>query len=289
MGSDAHYAEEAPVRAVVVDAFRIERSPVTNADFARFVRDTGYLTLAERVPDAALYPGADATDLQPGSAVFMQHGAEAEPRGPVQWWAFVPGACWRWPQGPDRAPCRADHPVVHVAFEDARAYAAWKGRSLPSEAQWEYAARGGLDRRTYAWGDEFMPGGRPLANTWPGQFPHQRDPDYAFERTSPVGAFPPNGFGLLDMIGNVWEWTADYYTTAVAATSGCCAAIDPRHDDAAAREASRHPSSGFPRRVLKGGSHLCAPNYCRRYRPAARHAHEEDTSTSHIGFRCVAS
>jgi len=280
MGSNAHYAEEAPVRTVTVAPFRMERTPVTNRAYEAFVRETGYLTLAERAPDPALYPGVPPERLSAGSAVFTASMREVDLGDPTQWWRFVPGAQWRRPEGPDGPPCQGDHPVVHVAYEDALAYAAWKGRALPSEAQWEFAARGGLDGCAYAWGDEFRPGGCSMANTWHGRFPFERLDDLGFPRTSPVGRYPANRYGLVDMIGNVWEWTRDLFAVAPdrPADRTCCAPEAPRE---------RRATNRFPRRVLKGGSHLCAPNYCRRYRPAARHPHEEDTSTSHIGFRCI--
>jgi len=290
MGSDAHYAEEAPIRTVTVASFHIERTPVTNRSFAAFADATGYVTLAERTPDAALYPDVPSHLLRAGSAVFTPPGHAVDLAHSQSWWCFVPGANWRLPAGPDRPRCEPDHPVVHIAYEDACAYSAWKGRRLPTEAQWEYAARGGLEGRAFAWGDELRPGGRSMANTWHGRFPHERVDDFGHARTSPVGLYPPNAFGLVDMIGNVWEWTRDFYAVAPhrPIDHGCCASTPSDEDEARARTRSRPAGVAFSCRVLKGGSHLCAPNYCRRYRPAARHAHEEDTSTSHIGFRCIA-
>jgi sulfatase modifying factor 1 len=284
MGSDRHYPEEAPARSVEVEPFWIDRTPVTNRRFARFVAATGYVTLAERAPSAADYPDAAPELLRAGSAVFAPPGRAVDLREAWQWWAFTPGADWGHPEGPGSSiRGREDHPVVHVAYEDAEAYAAWRGASLPTEAQWEFAARGGMDGAEYAWGDTLAPAGRQMANTWQGEFPNQNLGLDGFERTSPVDAFPPNGFGILDMIGNVWEWTADFYA-APAPQRSCCTPRNPRNDDV---DASRHPATNIPRRVLKGGSHLCAPNYCRRYRPAARQPQEIDTSTSHVGFRCV--
>jgi len=273
MGSEDFYPEEMPVRRVAVDDFWIDRCPVTVAEFGRFVSETGYVTLAERPLDPADYPGADAEALVPGSAVF--HPTD----GPVAldsmvWWRYVPGACWRAPDGPSSDTTgRDDHPVTHVAFEDAEAYAAWAGRALPTEAEWEYAARGGIEAAPYAWGDDETPDGRWLANTWQGEFPWQNLALDGHERTSPVGSFPANGYGLHDMIGNVWEWTCEP-GASFSAPASCCA------PDARA-------AAGDPRRIIKGGSHLCAPNYCLRYRPAARQAHVIDTSTSHLGLRCV--
>ena len=212
MGSDEFYPEERPVREVTVEAFAIDRHPVTVAEFRRFVTDTGYVTLAERPPDPALYPDADPDLLVPGSLVFQRT------QGPVRlddvraWWAYVPGACWTAPEGPgSSARGRHRHPVTHVAYEDALAYAHWAGKDLPTEAEWEYAARGGLDRKRFAWGDEITDGGRMMANWWQGQFPWQNTLDDGYERTSPVAAFPPNGYGLYDVCGNVWEWTKDRF------------------------------------------------------------------------------
>ena len=218
------------------------------------------------------------------------------PPGPVDlrdyrnWWAYVPGADWRHPGGPG-SDCRGRerHPVTQVAYEDAEAYAAWAGKELPTEAEWEYAARGGLDRAVFAWGDEFAPGGRMMANTWQGQFPWQNLLIDGYEGTSPVGSFPANGYGLFDMTGNVWEWTCDYFTPRHprAAAAACCAPRNPRVDSPAASGSFAGPGAQLPRRVIKGGSHLCAPSYCLRYRPAARQGEAIDTATCHLGFRCV--
>ena len=287
MGSDRHYPEEGPVRRVAVEGFWMDRAPVTVAAFARFVAATGHVTVAERPPDPALYPGADPALLVAGSIVFRPEGF-AVSRAPGSWWAYVPGASWRRPEGLGDvvAEC-ADHPVTQVALADAEAYAAWAGRALPSEAEWEFAARGGLEASDYAWGDAVEPDGRRMANTWPGPFPHRGAPGPHRYGTSPVGAFPANPFGLADMIGNVWEWTADYWSPRHPAAPGCCAAPNPRATDPSASFDASQPGIRIPRRVLKGGSYLCAPNYCRRYRPAARHPEMEDSATTNIGFRCV--
>lgn len=290
MGSDRHYPEERPARKVSVDGFWIDRMPVTNRRFTRFVMETGYRTVAETAPDAADYPGALPEHLVPASVVFRPPAAPVDLRGPSsQWWALVPGADWRHPTGPG-SDIRglAEHPVVHVALADVEAYAAWAGAVLPTEAEWEYAARGGLEDADYAWGDSFLVNGEHMANTWQGDFPCSNTLEDGWRRTSTVGAFPPNGFGLLDMIGNVWEWTADWWSVAnpAAQSRQCCGIRNPLGGSEAD---SLEPGAGIPipRRVLKGGSHLCAPSYCKRYRPAARHAHPVDTSTSHIGFRCI--
>ncbi|TCR79641.1 formylglycine-generating enzyme family protein [Rhizobium sp. BK376] len=289
MGSNAHYPEEAPAHPVSVDGFWIDATPVTNRQFAAFVKATGHVTVAERTPDAADYPGAIPTMLRAGSLVFTQPKAVAGP-DIGQWWSFKFGANWRHPYG-GRSDIRGklDHPVVHVAYSDACSYAEWAGKSLPTEAEWELAARGGLENAEFAWGDELSPDGKLMANTWQGIFPTQSTKSAGADRTSPVGAFPANGYGILDMIGNVWEWTSDFWSAGHSepAANSCCIPQNPRGGDREASFDPRQPEIRIPQRVLKGGSHLCAPNYCRRYRPAARHAEPEDTSTSHVGFRCV--
>jgi formylglycine-generating enzyme required for sulfatase activity len=269
LGSDRHYPEEAPARSVTVDGFWIQARQVTNAQFAEFVSATGYLTVAERPLNPDHYPGAPAANLQPGSMVFRRTSGPVDLRHLSQWWTWTPGASWRHPLGPNSSITkRADHPVVHVAFEDAEAYAAWAGLALPAEAEWETAARGGLDRADYAWGEHPEGPGQRLANYWHGEFPWRPDPGYG--RTTEVGAFPPNGYGLFDMAGNVWEWTCDWYGGTEAGS------YDPAQ-----------PQFKVPRKVIKGGSFLCADSYCMRYRPAARRPQMVDTGMSHIGFRCV--
>ncbi|HUK10656.1 MAG TPA: formylglycine-generating enzyme family protein [Stellaceae bacterium] len=287
MGSDHHYREEAPSHRVTVDGFWINRYAVTNAEFARFVAATGYVTLAERAPRAEDYPGAIPEMLVPASVVFQQPKQRVDMRDIHNWWALVPGADWRHPRGPlSSIATIEDHPVVHVSFEDAEAYATWAGKSLPTEAEWEFAARGGLDGAEYAWGNEMKPGGKSMANTWHGEFPHQNLSPRGSAATAAVGSYPPNGYGLFDMIGNCWEWTIDWYQEHSRAGDDCCGSVNPR---GGLREASHDPRDplSIPRRVIKGGSFLCAPNYCRRYRPAARMAQPIDTATCHIGFRCV--
>ena len=264
MGSERFYPEERPVRRVTVDGFWMDPGPVTVSEFRRFVEATGYVTVAERPLDPADFPGADPAMLVPGSLVFRRTRGPVDLRDVLQWWDYKPGATWR--DGSD------DHPVTHVAFEDAERFAAWAGKDLPTEAQWEFAARGGLEDAVFAWGDEHAPGDRPMANTWQGEFPWQNLLTDGYEGTSPVGAFPANGYGLFDVTGNVWEWTCDPFDAGGSAKP-CC--VPPS------------PGTDIPRRVIKGGSHLCAPNYCLRYRPAARQAEGVDTSTQHIGFRCI--
>ena len=307
MGSNDHYPEEAPAHRVVVDGFWIDRTAVSNAQFLKFVKATGHVTLAERPADPAAYPDALPELLRPASIVFVPPPGPVTKGDPYRWWQYVAGADWRHPEGPGSSiKGREQHPVVHIAHADALAYAAWIGKQLPSEAEWERAARGGLEGVEFAWGAELHPGGRMLANTWQGDFPHHNSRADGWERTAPVGQYPANGYGLLDMIGNVWEWTDDWYQEHGAelealrrqpttdpgdiSAQGCCASLphNPRGAaDAAASidAASQHGS--IPRKVVKGGSFLCAPSYCRRYRPAARMAQGIDTSTCHLGFRCI--
>jgi formylglycine-generating enzyme len=290
IGSDRHYPEEAPAHRVHVDGFRIDRHPVTNRQFAAFVAATGYRTLAETAPDPKDYPGALPHMLKPGSLVFHKTPGPVDLRDFSNWWRWKTGAYWRHPEGRGSSVAgRLDHPVVHIAYRDAEAYAAWAGKELPTEAEWEYAARGGLDGAEFAWGEAFMPDGRYMANTWQGAFPHEDLAADGYPRTSPVGVFPANGYGLFDMIGNVWEWTADWYSSRhpADAPKACCIPKNPRGGPEAGSYDECSPSARIPRKVVKGGSFLCAPNYCRRYRPAARHAQPVDTGMSHVGFRCV--
>ena len=292
MGSSfEHFPEEHPPHPVTVDGFWMDAFTVTNEDYTRFVRATGYETVAERPIDPAVFPDLKPEQLVPGSLVFKQ------PPGPVDlanlshWWKFIAGASWRRPEGPGSdVSKRRKHPVVHLAWEDVDAYATWTGKEIATEAEWEFAARGGLEGATYTWGEEFAPGGKMMANTWQGEFPWQNFKSDGYARTAPVGSFPPNGYGLRDMAGNVWEWTADFYTPqhGVEEMCSCCTPANPRvmsveqsfdeHDPGAAH---------IPRKVIKGGSHLCAPNYCWRYRPAARQAQMVDSGMSHIGFRGI--
>ncbi len=289
MGSNNHYPEEAPVHRVALGGFWIDRTPVTNRDFRKFVNATGYVTFAEIKPDAKDYPGAPPHMLRAGSLMFSPPKHAVDLRDWSQWWTFKFGANWKRPYGPRSSISGLDeHPAVHVAYRDAEAYAKWAGKELPTEAEWEFAARGGLDGAPFAWGDELTPGGRHMANTWQGRFPHQNLAADGHELTSPVTAYPPNGYGVSDMIGNVWEWTADWHSRHEAdAPKACCIPENPR---GGREQESYDPSETqilVPRKVIKGGSHLCAPNYCQRYRPAARHAQPIDTSTSHVGFRCI--
>ncbi len=291
MGSDAHYPEEAPAHGVRVDGFAIDTTPVTNEHFAEFVTAAGYRTVAERPLDPAEYPGAPAENLAAGSMVFTPTPGPVDLRHLSQWWAWVPGANWRHPEGPGSGIAgRADHPVVHVAHEDAAAYAAWASVALPTEAEWEYAARGGQDGAEFTWGDERRPAGHRMANTWEGRdFPWRSDAPDGRAGTTSVGSFPANGFGLFDMAGNVWEWTADWYTDAHSADADkpCCVPENPRGGDLSGSYDPHQPQFPIARKVIKGGSFLSADTYCMRYRPAARRPQPVDTGMSHLGFRCV--
>jgi len=288
MGSDKYYPEERPAHPVTVNGFWMDQFTVTNAQFSRFVEETNYVTMAERIPNADDYPGAKPELLVPASVVFRRPGYKVDLRDHYNWWTYVPGACWRKPLGPDSSlKGLAKHPVVHVAFEDAEAYAKWVGKELPTEAEWEFAARGGLEGADFVWGDEFEPDGEVLANTWQGDFPNENLLTDGFEWTAPVGTFPSNGYGLFEMAGNVWEWTTDWYQQHSEIEQSCCGNINPRGGVAEKSYDPNTPSVTIPRKVMKGGSYLCAPNYCQRYRPAARMAQAIDTSTCHLGFRCI--
>jgi formylglycine-generating enzyme required for sulfatase activity len=279
MGSETHYAEERPAHPVAVDGFWIDRHPVTNAQFARFVAATGYVTVAEQPLRPDQHPELPDALRVAGSAVFVMPARDGTRGNPPEWWRYVPGADWRHPAGPASSIRRADsHPVVHIAFADAVAYARWAGADLPTEAEWEFAARGALGGKDYAWGDEMRPGGKWMANTWQGPFPFENTGADGFIGTSPVGCYAANGYGLYDMAGNVWEWTWDWYRPGHEPGES----VNPR---GAASPASL-PMHG-PSHVIKGGSFLCAPDFCARYRPSARQPADEDLGSSHIGFRTV--
>ena len=262
VGSDRFYPEEAPVRQVSIASFEIDQAPVTNAEFQQFVDATGYQTVSERPPDPTLYPDLPPEEQIPESVVFLPPPPTVDRSEPLSWWALIAGADWRHPQGPDTSlDGLMQHPVVHVAFEDALAYADWVGKRLPTADEWEVAARGGLVDQDYAWGSEKNPDGRWLANVWQGPFPWQNKETDGWFWTSPVGSFPANGYGLVDVCGNVWEWTSTPYAV---------------------------PEGEQERRVIKGGSFLCADNYCHRFRPSALMGQTLDTATCHMGFRCAA-
>lgn len=306
MGSDAPdaYANEKPAHQVEVAPFYIDTVPVTNAEFAKFVEATGYKTIAERpvdweemkkqVPPGTPKPADEV--LQPGSLVFRPTAGPVDLRDMSRWWYWTHGASWRHPEGPEsNIEGRESHPVVHIAWDDAKAYADWAGKRLPTEAEWEFAARGGLDGKRYAWGDEERPGGRFMVNRWTGQFPYNNDKEDGFVGTSPVGSFPANGYGLSDMGGNVWNWCSDLYRADTFAeragnAKACC---DPRGPESVEGERAvpGDPSPplvpGVVRHVMKGGSYLCHPDYCESYRPSARRGNDAQTSSNHVGFRCA--
>ncbi|MFO7590495.1 MAG: formylglycine-generating enzyme family protein [Acidimicrobiia bacterium] len=288
MGSEGHYPEEAPVHAVTVDGLWMDAAPVTNGQFAAFVDATGYMTVAERELDPADFPGAPAENLVAGALVFTRTAGPVDLRHLSQWWTWTPGACWRHPDGSGSSLAgRESHPVVQVAHEDAAAFAAWTGKALPTEAEWERAARGGLESATYTWGDEPEQDGERLAHYWHGDFPWRAEPGYG--TTAPVGSYAPNGFDLLDMAGNVWEWTDDWYLDRHPEDPDkpCCVPLNPRGGSLEGSYDPAQPQFRVPRKVIKGGSFLCADSYCMRYRPAARRPQMVDTGMSHVGFRCV--
>jgi formylglycine-generating enzyme required for sulfatase activity len=290
MGSNDHYPEEGPVHRAAVDGFWMDKYQVTNAQFARFVKETGYTTVAERAPNPEDFPGAPPENLVPGSLVFQKTRGPVDLRNMHEWWVWMPGAYWRRPEGPRSSiKKRQRYPVVHIAYEDAVAYAEWANVILPSEAEWEFAARGGLDGSEFTWGNEHFPNGIPAANTWQGEFPWQNLNRDGYEGTAPVGSFPPNGYGLYDMAGNAWGWTDDWWTEAHPedAEKACCIPHNPRGGQMDQSYDPSMPQFRVPRKVVKGGSHLCAPNYCLRYRPAARRPQMIDTGTAHISFRCI--
>lgn len=293
MGSDRFYPEEKPVHAVTVDGFWIDRYAVTNEAFKKFIDETGYVTVAERPLKAEDYPGAKPEMLAPGALVFQKAKGAVDLNDYFNWWAWVPGTSWKHPKGP-KTDIRGmeKHPVVHVSYEDAEAYATWAGKELPTEAEWEYAARGGLEGMDFTWGNEDTQQTKPMANTWQGVFPYQNLLIDKYEGTSPAGSYAPNGYGLYDMAGNVWEWTSDWYVAHLDETANkvktCCTThVNPRVVSAEASYDPCQPTIKIPRKVVKGGSHLCAPNYCLRYRPAARQPQMIDTGMSHLGFRCI--
>jgi sulfatase modifying factor 1 len=291
MGSEDFYPEEHPIHDVTVDGFWMDSFTVTNTQFMQFAEATNYLTLAERPLNPADFPGAPPENLVPGALVFRKSQGPVDLKDYTNWWTWVPGTSWRHPVGP-RSSIEGieQHPVVHIAYEDAEAYARWASKELPTEAEWERAARGGLDGKKFVWGDDHFPDGKAMANSWQGEFPWQNKLLDGFEGTSPVGSFPPNGYGLFDMAGNVWEWTSDWYVHRHAdeIVKSCCGpSVNPRIGSPEKSYDPRQPQFRIPRKVVKGGSHLCAPNYCLRYRPAARQPQMIDTGMSHIGFRCI--
>lgn len=290
MGSESHYADESPVREVKLDGFWMDTTTVTNEEFAAFVEATGYVTVAERPLNPSDYPGADPFLLVPGSMVFQMTKGPVDLRNIANWWAYIPHACWKRPEGKGTAiDDRLDHPVVQVCYEDAEAYAKWAGKELPTEAEWEYAARGGLVGAEFVWGDELTPKGKIMAKTWQGDFPWRNTAKNGLKRTAPVGSYPANGYGLFDMAGNVWQWTTDWFVDhhEKKTDQSCCTLDNPRGPSLDESYDPQQPHIKIPRKVVKGGSFLCAPSYCCRYRPAARHAQMVESGMSHIGFRCI--
>jgi formylglycine-generating enzyme len=277
MGSEAFYPEEGPVHETFVESFEISRHAVTNAQFADFVEQTGYITVAERPVDPSDLGASAHSSIDPGSLVFTPTDNAVDLANWRLWWKWVPGASWRHPRGPGSdIATLLSHPVVQVSYEDANAFASWAGARLPTEEEWEFAARGGLESATFAWGEEPNNGSR--ANTWQGSFPFDNQGAKGWVYTAPVGSFPPNGYGLYEMTGNTWEWTSSLWRSRHRPANSCCPAPP---------EAEGH--SPGRSRVLKGGSHLCSPSYCLRYRPAARSQQTEDSATTHIGFRLARS
>jgi len=286
MGSDHHYPEEAPSHRVCVDGFWIDRTPVTVGQFKQFVSVTGHVTEAEIVPDPKDYPGALQEMLFAGSLVFSPLPHITDLTDWSQWWSFVRGANWRHPYGPgSNIKGLDDHPVVHISYSDAAAYARWAGKDLPTEAEWEFAARGGLDGEEFAWGDALMPGGRHMANTFQGHFPDTNTGEDGYTGTAAVASFPPNGYGLFDMAGNVWEWTSDWYRADYYSTLAASGEIAVNPKGPADSFDPNEP--GVRKRVHRGGSFLCTDQYCARYIAGGRGKGELDTGTNHLGFRCV--
>lgn len=281
MGSVDGQTDEKPPHEVELDGFWMDKTEVTNEEFEKFVRATGYITMAERKPKSEDFPGVPPEALVPGSIIFTPPPGEVSLENHMAWWSYVPGANWRHPQGPDsNIKGLEKHPVVHVCWDDAAAYAKWAGKRLPTEAEWEYASRGGLDRKPFIWGDDKVPNNQWQGNIWQGQFPNENQLADGFKITSPVASYPTNGYGLFDMGGNVWEWCADWYR--------------PDYYEFSAQKNPPGPSDSFdpnepgmPKRVTRGGSYLCSELYCTGYRPSARMKTSPDTSLSHTGFRCV--
>ena len=285
MGSE-HFPDAQPVHRVAVDGFWMDVTEVTNAQWKRFVDATGYVTVAERVPRAEDYPGAMPENLVAGSVVFAPPSTEVPLDDHLRWWSYVAGADWRHPEGPATSiDGRMDHPVVHVAWEDVQAYAAWAGKRIPTEAEWEFAARGGLDGKDYTWGDDFRPHGKFMANTFQGHFPDHNTGEDGFVNTAPVKTFPPNGYGLYGMAGNVWEWVSDWYRPDYFARLAAAGSVT--HDPKGPADSMDPSQPGVAKRVQKGGSFLCTDQYCSRYMPSGRGKGEPDTGTNHTGFRCV--
>jgi formylglycine-generating enzyme required for sulfatase activity len=280
-GAGLEAPDSLPVHAISLNGFWIDRTEVTNEQFTAFVSETGYQTIAERIPDARDFPGAPPENLVAGSVCFRPPNHDVPLNDHFQWWSYVPGANWRHPDGPQSSlEGKEKHPVVHVAWDDAVAYARWAKKRLPTEAEWELAARGGLDRKRYTWGDELVPQGKWMVNNWQGKFPIQNTQVDGFPTTAPVGSFAANGYGLFDMAGNVWEWCADWYRPDSYASG-------PKANPKGPPDSFDPSEPGVPKRVQRGGSFLCSDLYCTRYLPGARGKGEPSSGASHLGFRCV--
>ncbi len=286
---DCGMPDTVPVHQVTMDGFWLDETPVTNAQFRTFVDTTGYVTVAERTPDAKDFPGAPPENLVPGSAVFSPPAQEeVSLSDPYLWWSYAKGASWRHPEGVGSdLQGREHYPVVHVAWDDAMAYARWAGKRLPTEAEFEFAARGGLDRKRYSWGDELRPEGKWAANIWQGRFPSKDTGEDGFRGLSPVRAFPANGYGLYDMGGNVWQWGADWYRPDTYQRR--TAATSPVHSPQSPDNSFDPSEPGVPKRVTRGGSYLCSDRYCSRYLVGSRGKSEPSTGSSNVGFRCAKS
>ncbi len=285
-GGNDKMVDARPVHLVELPGYWMDATEVTNEQFAEFVKATGYQTIAERTPRAEDYPGAPPENLVAGSIVFTPPANAVPLTSHYQWWSYVRGADWRHPTGPEsNLQGREKYPVVHVAWDDAVAYAQWAGKRLPTEAEWEFAARGGLDRKPYGWGDELQPDGKWPANVWQGEFPHRNTAEDGFADSAPVGSFAPNAFGLYDMGGNVWEWCADWYRPDYYATTTLW---DRAAENPLGPRDSFDPSEpGVAKRVQRGGSFLCTDQYCTRYMPGSRGKGAPDSGSNHLGFRCV--
>lgn len=288
-GSDNPTMRDAqPVHLVAVDGFWMDQTAVTNEQFSQFVKATGYTTVAERTPKAEDYPDAPPENLVAGSVVFNRSEGPVPLDNHLRWWAYIKGANWRHPEGPESdLRGRGKHPVVHVAWEDAVAYAKWAGKRLPTEAEFEFAARGGLDRKKFAWGNDLKPDGKWAANIWQGHFPYDNTAEDGFRATAPVGSFPANAYGLHDMAGNVWEWCADWYRPDYYAK--LAAGPQPVRNPQGPSDSFDPSEPGTPKRVMRGGSYLCTDQYCTAYEAGARGKGAADTGTNHLGFRCVMS
>ena len=287
MGSDApEFPDAQPWHRVALDGFWMDKTEVTNAQYEKFAKATGYVTIAERAPTKEEFPDAPPENLVAGSVVFAPPAAAVPLNDHLQWWSYVKGANWRHPSGPGSdVKSKANQPVVHIAYDDAVAYCTWAGKRLPTEAEFEFAARGGLERKVYGWGDEFKPGGKWMANTFQGHFPDKNSGEDGFTGTAPVGSFPANRYGLYDVAGNVWEWVTDWYRPDYYKTLAEAGAVARNPQGPATSFDPSEP--GTKKRVHKGGSYLCTDQYCKRYEPGGRGKGEPDTGTNHLGFRCV--